>query len=106
VVNMYPSITGLQGSGFLYQANNFGTIYTYSGGGADTVFFADSAGNDNFLLRPDYAQLSGTGFNNFAVGFRTVVAYSTGGYDTAQILDSAGNDTLTAGVMLAWPTAQ
>jgi len=66
-------------------------------GGYDRVSFYDTAGDDRFVGKQNFAYMNGDGFSNYANGFdRYDAHHRQGGHDEAILYDSDGDDTLKA----------
>jgi hypothetical protein len=64
----------LSGPGLTGQANGFGSVYGYSGGGGAAYLYGTMTAADTFLDRGSYAELYGSAFVEVATGFASVWA--------------------------------
>lgn len=92
-----PNRVEFAGDGFSVAADGVEASDVFAGGGNDRGMFYDSAGDDVFTARPDWARMIGEDYANYAYGFDANFAYATrGGLDRAIYHDSVGDDTFTA----------
>jgi hypothetical protein len=81
------------GAGYSSVAIGFGQSYGISaGGGKDTAYLFDAAGNGTFYGGNTQDTLQGTGYYYTAVGFRYVFGLGAGGGDTAYFTDTVGGN--------------
>ncbi len=64
----------LSGGGMVAQANGFGSVYAYSGGGGQAVLYGTMTAADTFVDYGSYAVLFGDAFFDLASGFASVSA--------------------------------
>jgi hypothetical protein len=64
----------LTGGGLAAQANGFGSVYAYSGGGGQAFLYGTMTSADTFIDGGSYAELYGDAFLDFAAGFASVWA--------------------------------
>jgi hypothetical protein len=87
------------------NADDFESVYVYSGGGNDTAQMLGSTGNDNFYVNHTYTYLRGdsNAFLNYAKNFASVSSDVSGGagLDRAYMYDSTGDEILIAGQIQA-----
>lgn len=92
----------LTGDGFRLKVGGFDRTVTYASTGFDTATFSDSAFDEDFVAKPDFARMTGFSdgyvddpIDNYASGFDETIAYATSGFDTARLYDSPGDDLYT-----------
>jgi len=83
----------LSGSGYTTWAANTEDVSIYGGGGTDTAYFYDSAGDDVYRAYADRAVMTTANQINRAYNFQRTFAFANGGgTDQAYLYDGATND--------------
>ncbi|MDZ4657447.1 MAG: S8 family serine peptidase [Bythopirellula sp.] len=81
------------GTGFTVSSLYSEIMSLYGGGGADSVQFYDTPGNDVFIGKQSFCEMTSSVFVNRAYGFSNASAYAyAGGYDKSELYDTPGND--------------
>lgn len=96
-VELLPHRGFLRGDGYEFLVENAERIQAYGGGGRDTGFLVDSAGNDVFVVTETFATMRalGNSYQNELFGFSLVTGNAIlGGVDQATIYDTSADDRL------------
>jgi hypothetical protein len=92
-----PEYSSLTGEGFSLTVRNFTTVRAHATQGTDSVEFFDSALDDKYVAKPEFAYIWLGDLYRFAEGFDLTTAWSTaGGDDLAELYDSPDDDLLVA----------
>ena len=79
-------------------AQDFSLVVSHGHGGDDFAHLQDSAFNDHYLSKPNFAYLAGHGYMNLVTGFEVLDVVATeGGYDFANSQFGAAHYTIVGG---------
>ena len=91
IARLFPDHGTFGENGFLVTVNDVVAITAHGGGGSDSAFLYDSAGDDQFVTQKGYGKLWGEGFVQETFDFMYNYGYATtadGGTDVAYMEDT------------------